>query len=159
MLKPLGLYGKPARSCFPGDGARVVCHSHQMTGVSISLMPSLQDTTAPCSSVISYPHYSCLTLSGLATDLAGVSSGQIQHVEEQTQLAAQAELLLAQVVLDQAADRLQKIQHLAEAETSGWSRGCDGLGRAGHHPPGSCSCSRHWGYGAPGLQTESCYNA
>lgn len=82
-------------------------------------MPPPQDAPPPCSSVISCPHYSCLTSSGLATDLAGVSSGQIQHVEEQTQLTAQAELLLAQVVLDQAADGLQEIQHLAETEASG----------------------------------------
>ena len=74
------------------------------------------------------------SLPGLPTDLAGVSSRQVQHVEEQAQLTAQAELLLAQVVLHQAADRLQEIQHLAETERSGRARGRSGLGRAGASP-------------------------
>lgn len=34
------------------------------------------------------------------TDLTGVASGEVQHVEEEAQLAGQAELLLAKVVLD-----------------------------------------------------------
>lgn len=92
------------------------------------------------------------------TDLAGVSAGQVQHVEKQPQLAAQAELLLAEVVLHQAANRLQEIQHLAKTGGQGGSGGAiagwAGLGV----PPGSCSCSRRWGYGAPALQTASCCN-
>lgn len=71
---------------------------------------------------------------GLATDLAGVSPGQVQHVEEQAQLAAQAELLLAQVILDQAADRLQEIQHLAETGLSGAVPGLRQPGRGWASP-------------------------
>lgn len=130
-------------------------------------MPSPEDSAPPSSwspaisltlpgSPACHPHIT----PGLTTDLAGVSSGQVQHVEEQAQLTAQAELLLAQVVLDQAADRLQEIQHLAETEQSeevpGTAVAWAGLG---HLPPGSCSCSRRWGCGAPAPQTASCCNA
>lgn len=34
------------------------------------------------------------------TDLTRVTSGEVQHVEEEAQLTCQAELLLAKVVLD-----------------------------------------------------------
>lgn len=130
-------------------------------------MPSPEDPAPPssCSSVISLtlpgsPAPQPRTTPGLTTDLAGVSSGQVQHVEEQAQLAAQAELLLAQVVLDQAADRLQEIQHLGRARAvRGGPRAMVVWAGLGHLPPGSCSCSRRWGYGAPGPQTASCCNA
>lgn len=57
-------------------------------------------------------------------------------MEEQAQLAAQAEFLLAQVVLHQAADWLQEIQHLAETLQSGGALGVThrGLGEAGAAP-------------------------
>lgn len=124
-------------------------------------MPSPEDSAPPGSSVISLtlPGNPASGHAGLTTDLAGVSSGQIQHMEEQAQLAAQAELLLAQVVLDQAAHRLQEIQHLAETEQSGEVPVAAGVWAGlGHLPPGSCSCSRRWGCGAPGPQTGSCCN-
>lgn len=35
-----------------------------------------------------------------STDLTRVTSGEVQHVEEEAQLTCQAELLLAKVVLD-----------------------------------------------------------
>ena len=45
--------------------------------------------------------------------LTRVTAGQVQHVEEEPELTGQAELLLAEVVLHQAADGLQEVQHLA----------------------------------------------
>lgn len=41
--------------------------------------------------------------------LTGISTRQIQHVEEEAKLAGQAELLLAQMILDETADWLQEI--------------------------------------------------
>lgn len=46
------------------------------------------------------------------TDLTRVTSRKIQHVEEETQLTCQTELLLAKMVLDKTANGLQKIEHL-----------------------------------------------
>ncbi|KAG9333974.1 hypothetical protein JZ751_009290, partial [Albula glossodonta] len=46
------------------------------------------------------------------------ASGIVQHVEEEAQLTGQAELLLAQVILHQAADGLQEIQHLDQSKSS-----------------------------------------
>lgn len=41
--------------------------------------------------------------------LTGISTRQIQHVEEEAELTGQAELLLAQMILDETADWLQEI--------------------------------------------------
>ena len=48
--------------------------------------------------------------------LAGVSPRQVQHMEEEAKLTCQTELLLAEVILDQAADWLQEIQYLKEKQ-------------------------------------------
>lgn len=48
--------------------------------------------------------------------LAWISSAQIQHTKEEAELTGQAELLLTQVILNQASDRLQEIQNLATEE-------------------------------------------
>lgn len=50
------------------------------------------------------------------THLARVPSAEIQHMKEEAKLTGQTELLLAQVILHQAPDRLQEIQHLTTKE-------------------------------------------
>lgn len=46
--------------------------------------------------------------------LAGVSSAQVQHVKKESQLTGQTELLLTQMILYQAPDWLQEVQHLPQ---------------------------------------------
>ncbi len=51
--------------------------------------------------------------------LAGVSSAQVQHVKKESQLTGQTELLLTQMILNQAPDWLQEVQHLPQ-HTQNW---------------------------------------
>lgn len=84
---PLGLFGKPGENCWPVKEA-------SKSRVSVWLVERLQ----------SWWCHKCY--------LAGVSSAQIQHVKEEAELTGQTELLLTQVILYQAPDWLQEIQHL-----------------------------------------------
>lgn len=60
--------------------------------------------------------------------LAGVSSAQIQHMKEEAELTGQTELLLTQVILHQASNWLQEIQHLGTKERERYSLTDDSQG-------------------------------
>ena len=103
--------------------------------------------------------------------LTRVTTGQVQHVEEEAELTGQAELLLAEVVLHQAADGLQEVQHLARPRAEPSANTALVLPVKTNHQeegtmfhnrkslPVSCSYSMHWECAAPGLQTGFCCSA